>query len=98
MRVRRLRKIVPTPNLGDCLQEDGLGLFRLNLINRDPRLFAMLRREAMDSVIQMARWKSEGHAVPARKILARIAGYSEDNMNNALAHHEEELSLLPPGK
>ncbi len=66
--------------------------------NRDPRLLAMLRRDAMDSLIQMARWKSEGHAMPARVILARIAGYTEDRMHDALAHHEEEAIIAAASK
>lgn len=61
--------------------------------NRDARLLTILRRDAMDSLIQMARWKSEGHAMPARKILARVAGYPEAGINEALSHHEEEAII-----
>jgi hypothetical protein len=66
--------------------------------NRDPRLLAMLRRDAMDSLIQMARWKSEGHAMPARVILARIAGYSEDGMRDVFGHHEPEAIIAAASK
>lgn len=66
--------------------------------NRDPRLLAMLRRDAMGSLIQMARWKSEGHAMPARVILARIAGYSEVGVRDALAHHDQEAIIAAASK
>lgn len=66
--------------------------------NRDPRLLAMLRRDAVGSLIQMARWKSEGHAMPARVILARIAGYSEDSMRDVFSHHEPEAIIAAASK
>jgi hypothetical protein len=52
----------------------------------------------MDSLSQMARWKSEGHAMPARVIRARIAGYSEDGMRDAFAHHEQEAIIAAARK
>ena len=45
---------------------------------RDPELLAALRERALPPLIEMARWKSEGHAQPAFFILGRIAGYSDD--------------------
>jgi hypothetical protein len=39
---------------------------------RDPRLLAQLRRQALAPLMEMARWKSAGHAEPARKILGRL--------------------------
>lgn len=60
---------------------------------RDPHLLAMLRTDAMDSLTQMARWKSKGHAMPARVMLARIAGYTDAAMQNALDHDEVEAVI-----
>ena len=45
---------------------------------RDPELLAALREQAIAPLIEMARWKSEGHALPAVFILGRIAGYSDE--------------------
>ena len=45
--------------------------------DRDPELLAALRERALAPLIEMARWKSEGHALPAFLILCRIAGYSD---------------------
>ena len=46
--------------------------------NRDPGLLETLRQQAVSPLAEMARWKSEGHALPAFLILARIAGYSDE--------------------
>ena len=45
---------------------------------RDLELLAKLQSQALAPLIEMARWKSEGHAQPAFFILARIAGYSDE--------------------
>lgn len=45
---------------------------------RDPALLRTLHERALPVLIDMARWKSEGHASPAIRILARIAGWSEE--------------------
>jgi hypothetical protein len=46
--------------------------------NRSPELLATLRREAIDQLAEMARWKNEGHAMPPLLVLGRIAGWSDD--------------------
>ena len=45
---------------------------------REPRLLEQLRREAIVPLVEMARWKSPGHAAPALTILGRIAGLSDE--------------------
>ena len=45
---------------------------------RDRELLARLREQALAPLIEMARWKSEGHALPAFFTLGRIAGYSDE--------------------
>ena len=44
---------------------------------RDPRLLGDIRSDSLDSLIEMARWRSSSHAYRARIILGRIAGLSE---------------------
>ena len=46
--------------------------------DRDPELLAALRKRALAPLIEMARWKSKGHALPAFFILSRIAGCSDE--------------------
>jgi hypothetical protein len=58
--------------------------------SRDPALLRHLRREALVPLAEMARWKSEGHAMPAFTILGRIAGLSEDEIQAAWTQDRRE--------
>ena len=51
---------------------------------RDPKVLTLLRTDALDSLIEMARWRSVGHAEAALAILGRIAGLSEDPLNRLI--------------
>jgi hypothetical protein len=44
---------------------------------RSPELLAMLRKESLEALVEMARWKSKGHAAAAFFILGRMAGLPE---------------------
>ena len=57
---------------------------------RDPRVLARVRTTALDSLVEMARWKSSGHAEPALLILARIAGRPDDEARSALSQGRRE--------
>jgi len=57
---------------------------------RDPQLLASLRKDALAPLAEMARWKSEGHAIPALTILGRIAGYSDGAVTAAWSRGERE--------
>ena len=48
--------------------------------NRNPKLLRLLRSRALDSLIEMARWRSALHAVFARSLLGRIAGIREEEL------------------
>lgn len=61
-----------------------LALLRLSE-RREPRLLEQLRREALVPLVEMARWKSPGHAMPALMILGRIAGLSDEVAASASA-------------
>ncbi|HYK89071.1 MAG TPA: hypothetical protein VE398_09895 [Acidobacteriota bacterium] len=50
---------------------------------RDPVLLSDLRDHALASLIEMARWKT-GHSYAARLILGRIAGLTENEINEAV--------------
>jgi hypothetical protein len=52
---------------------------------RDPRLLRLLRSEALDSLIEMARWRDPNHASDARMILGRIAGIEEGRLAEMVA-------------
>ncbi len=57
---------------------------------RDPDLLERLRREAIVPLVEMARWKSMGHAEPALTILGRIGGLSDEATRAALGRSERE--------
>lgn len=44
---------------------------------RAPKLLAALRARAFDSLIEMARWREQGHSYAARMILGRVAEIEE---------------------
>ena len=66
--------------------------------NRDPKLLAQLRAEALPSLIEMARWHSNGHAYTARILLGRIAGIEEGRLTKlaSAGNLEEIIKALPP--
>ena len=58
--------------------------------HRDPKLLARLKREALAPLIEMAHWKSLGHAMPALVILGRIGGQPDDAIQAACTRGERE--------
>ena len=48
--------------------------------NRDPNLLSKLKQEALEPLIDMASWKSYGHAINGYTVLGRIAGWTEDEI------------------
>jgi len=58
--------------------------------SRDSELLARLRKGAMQPLVDMARWKNEGHAIPALLILGRIGGWSDDDARAAWSRGERE--------
>lgn len=61
--------------------------------NRDRMLLQALRRRAMPSLVEMARWRSEGHALPAFIILARVADYSDEPALELWQRGEREVVI-----
>lgn len=47
---------------------------------RAPKLLASLRAQALDSLIEMARWHETGHASAAWMILGRVGGIEEEQL------------------
>jgi hypothetical protein len=60
---------------------------------RDPGLLAELRKSALPQLVEIARWKSAGHAFPAFMILARVAGYQDDDAGALWARGDREAVL-----
>jgi hypothetical protein len=59
--------------------KSSIALLRLTE-KRDKILLAKLKKNTLNSLIEMARWKSRGHAFAAFGILARIVGIPEEEI------------------
>jgi hypothetical protein len=58
--------------------------------SRDPPLLERLRAEALDPLVEMARWRHEGHALGAFIMLGRLAGLDDAVSFAAFAAGERE--------
>jgi HEAT repeat protein len=58
--------------------------------NRDPVVLDQLRDRALPSLVEMARWKSPGHAISAFMLLGRIAGLPEQQLEDAWSRGDRE--------
>jgi hypothetical protein len=66
--------------------------------SRDARLFSLLRERALGSLVEMARWKSDGHAGAAFFTLGRMGGLSEDEIDAAWKRHDREAVVQAASK
>ena len=57
---------------------------------RDSTLLAELRARALPELVEMARWKSQTHAIPSFVILGRIAGLSDDTIHAVWARGDRQ--------
>lgn len=57
---------------------------------RNKNLLVKLRTRAMPALVEMARWKSQGHAYAAFAMLGRIAGWPEDAIDSAWERGDRE--------
>lgn len=60
---------------------------------RGPKLLGQLRARAMDSLLEMARWRNAGHAESARLLLGRMAGIEEDRLQQLVKTEQVELII-----
>jgi hypothetical protein len=59
----------------------------------DPQLLSLLRTRALGPLAEIARWQSEGHALPGFLLLSRIAGYSDDDAHQLWAAGNREAVI-----
>src|SRR5579863_171049 len=60
---------------------------------RDPALLAELRQRALPSLIEMARWKTPGHAMASQFMLGRIGGMKESEIQAAVDKGDVETII-----
>jgi hypothetical protein len=84
------QKISPEPFVrllrsGDWSDHNKASILLLALTKgRDPKVLALLHADALDALVEMARWRNIGHAAAALSILGRIAGLDEDALNKLI--------------
>jgi hypothetical protein len=64
---------------------------------REPKLLAALRAQALESLLEMARWRS-GHAYYSRVMLGRIAGIEETRLLKLAADNDQLDALTSAGQ
>jgi hypothetical protein len=80
--VRRPLSKWPLQGIWSYRNKAGFLLLQLTR-SRDPELLERLRAQALDALIEMARWRDTSRAVWARMILGRIGGIPEDRPREA---------------
>jgi HEAT repeats len=63
-------------------------------VKRDPAVLAILRKRALPSLIEMARWKSPGHAGASFFILGRVGNIPESEIERSWASGDRETMIL----
>ncbi len=61
-------------------------------------VFEQIRMRALPSLIEMARWKTLEHALPAYLLLARVAGIPEQQANEAWSRGDRESIIARAAK
>ena len=69
----------------------GLFLLALNEATPAPRVIAALKERALPSLIEMCRWRNDGHAQPACFLLAHVVGMPASG-EQALAAREQLIA------
>jgi hypothetical protein len=60
---------------------------------RDAELMDALRQGSLRPLLEMARWKSLGHALPALLLLGRIGGMSDEQIDSALDRGDRDAVM-----
>jgi hypothetical protein len=61
--------------------------------SRDPLVLDQLRTRALDALIDMARWKTLSHALPAFVLLGRVAGMPEPEIQSAWTRGDRDAVI-----
>jgi len=61
--------------------------------SRDANILAQLRERALPALIEMARWKSLGHALPAYVLVGRVAGLAEEQIQEAWSRGDRDFVI-----
>src|SRR5579864_2599188 len=70
-----------------------LGALQTLTDSRDPLVLDQLRTRALDALIDMARWKTLNHALPAFVLLGRVAGIPEPEIQSAWTRGDRDAVI-----
>ena len=65
---------------------------------RESSVVGLVRERALGTVLEMARWKTLDHALPAFVLAGRIAGISEEKVQDAWVRGDRESVLKEAAK
>lgn len=66
--------------------------------SRDPLVLDQLRTRSLDALIDMARWKTLSHALPAFILLGRVAGMPEPEIQSAWTRGDRDAVIAAAKK
>ena len=72
--------------------KSSIALYRLTE-KPDPAILLSLRRRALPALVEMARWRSPGHALPSFFLLGRVVGFSEAEIQKAWVSGDRETLI-----
>lgn len=71
-------------------RDHALKALQLFTDGRDPLLLGELRERALPALVEMSRWKTLDHALPAVVLTGRIAGWSDQKIEDAWTRGDRE--------
>ncbi len=66
--------------------------------HRDPSALDQMRMRALDSLVEMARWKVLNHALPACILLGRIAGLTDEEIQDDWSRGDRQAIIAAAKK
>jgi hypothetical protein len=78
-------------------RDHALKALQLLTDGRDPSVLDQLRDRALGSLTEMSRWKTLAHALPAFVLLGRMAGLSEQQIQDAWTRGDRETVIAAAG-
>lgn len=78
-------------------REQALRMLQLLTDTRDPHVLEALHDRALTALVEMARWKTLAHALPAFVLVGRIAGSSDQEIQDAWSRGDRETILVKAG-
>ena len=92
----RIAPTWPIEMLNSIAWSDRTGAVNLLLTlseKREPGVLDLIRQRAAPQLIEMARWNSLTHALPAYILLGRVAGLSENEIQGSWSRGEREAHI-----